>query len=704
MLDYANHTMVDVCKITIQKPTTSPCPCEGEPRGNPISVLADQKTESITDLPALAGGFSVSRAYRSGVVGGGDRFNWNWINHTLTPSGITVNPAQFPDWCFPHDIQVRMGSQPIYKRCLPVMGYTANYPQSVLIHDASGEPKELEVKAGSARTLDRRREFWKGVGSDGLASYFLLDENNQLLRYSAEGALLSTTWPNGQQSVFAYPQGATWKLPYEVRDSFGRSYAFQYNADGLVTTVTDMQGGGVSYEYVSLPLSQCAGRSCKLLSAAIYSDGTSRQYLYNEAGFAPGLPGQAFLTGKLDERGVRVGSYSYDAAGRPVATTSVGAVNQHQVTYPANANQRTIQSPLGINETIDFDYFAGYRLTSSRSHVDAGVTVRTAMSYDANGNVESVDDYTNTRVCRLFDLSRNLEAARVEGLAMSTTCSTVTAANAALPANSRKVSTNWHPDWRLSTRTAEPGRITTSIYNGQADPFNAGAIASCAPSTALLPDGKPIAVLCKQVEQATTDTDGHLGFSAALQSGVPTRTNSWTYNQYGQVLTAKGPRTDVNDTTSYAYYADTTADHTKGDLQTMTNAAGKVTSYTQYNKHGQVLQSQDPNGVVTVNTYDLRQRLKSTTVAGQTTSYDYDAVGQLKKVTLPDQSWVGYDYDDAHRQVAVYDNQGNRSEYVLDNAGNKTAENIKDPSGNLKRQLSRSIDALGRVQQTTGRE
>jgi YD repeat-containing protein len=131
---------------------------------------------------------------------------------------------------------------------------------------------------------------------------------------------------------------------------------------------------------------------------------------------------------------------------------------------------------------------------------------------------------------------------------------------------------------------------------------------------------------------------------------------------------------------------------------------GKVTSYTQYNKHGQVLQQSDPNGVVTVNTYDLRQRLLSTSIGGQTTSYTYDAVGQLLKVTAPDASWIGYEYDAAHRQTVVKDNLGNRIEYVLDNAGNKTAQNVKDPGGALKRTLARSIDALGRVQQTTGRE
>jgi YD repeat-containing protein len=281
-----------------------------------------------------------------------------------------------------------------------------------------------------------------------------------------------------------------------------------------------------------------------------------------------------------------------------------------------------------------------------------------------------------------------------------------------LPINTRKTSTQWHPDWRLEAKVAEPGRITTSIYNGQPDPFNANAVASCAPATALLPDGKPIAVLCKRVEQATTDVDGSKGFAAALQSGVPNRVSTWTYNQFGQVLTENGPRTDVNDTTTYAYYSDTAftgvdpnaIGHTLGDLQSVTNAAGKITQYPLYNKHGQVMRSIDPNNVITDHTYDLRQRLTSTSVGGQTTSYAYWPTGLLKRVTQPDASYVEYSYDDAHRLTAINDNLSNRIEYVLDNAGNRKEEKVKDPGGALSRQLTRTLDALGRTQQTTGRE
>jgi YD repeat-containing protein len=411
------------------------------------------------------------------------------------------------------------------------------------------------------------------------------------------------------------------------------------------------------------------------------------------------------LTGITDELDTRVGWYSYDTNGRAVSTDRGSGIDRYRITgvdgYGVN-----VEDPLGSTYRFGYTTVMG-ALKSTGITRPAGAGSASASSYrsfDAQGNLSSTNSFANVRTCYAYDQARNLETVRIEGLATNPSCTSVTPVGAQLPSGGRKVSTEWHPDWRLNTRVAEPGRITTSIYNGQPDPFNGNALASCAPTTAQLPDGKPIAVLCKQIEQATTDTDGHLGFSAALQTTVAARTQSWTYNQYGQVLTEDGPRTDVNDITTYTYYSDTTTDYTMGDLQSVTDAVGRVTQYSKYNRHGQILESSDANGVLTVNTYDLRQRLLSSSVGGQTTSYSYDAAGQLKKVTLPDSSWVGYDYDDAHRQVAVYDNKGNRTEYVLDNAGNRTGETTKDPGGNLKRQLSRSIDALGRVQQTTGRE
>src|SRR5207237_969927 len=115
-------------------------------------------------------------------------------------------------------------------------------------------------------------------------------------------------------------------------------------------------------------------------------------------------------------------------------------------------------------------------------------------------------------------------------------------------------------------------------------------------------------VLCTKTIQPTTDTTGASGFGAAAV-GSP-RTWSYTYNGNGSVLTAKGPRTDANDLTTYTYYANTDADLGKrGNVATIVNALGQTTSITTYNANGQPLTIVDANGLTTTLAYDTRQRL-----------------------------------------------------------------------------------------------
>ncbi len=370
----------------------------------------------------------------------------------------------------------------------------------------------------------------------------------------------------------------------------------------------------------------------------------------------------------------------------------------------------TITKPNGSISTLGAVLVQGMpRLGSQDQPAGSGCAASTSeQTYDANGNVASADDFNGNRVCYCTDLSRNLESTRVEGLPNTTSCDGVTPAGAVLPTGSRKVSSVWHSDWRLKAQEAEPRKLSTYVYNGQPDPTAGNAIASCTPSAALLPDGKPIAVLCKKVEQTTTDADGSQGFNATLDASVAIRMWTYIYNQYGQVLTAKGPRTDVNNTSTYTYYADTTSDHTLGDLQSVTNPAGHVMQYLRYDKAGRLLRSIDSTGVSTDITYKPRGWVESVTVtpagggAAQVTIYSYDAVVQLKQVTLPDAVTLQYIYDDAHRLTGITDGAGNTVTYTLDNAGNRTGERLKDAGGNLARNITRVFDALGRVQQVTG--
>jgi RHS repeat-associated protein len=176
------------------------------------------------------------------------------------------------------------------------------------------------------------------------------------------------------------------------------------------------------------------------------------------------------------------------------------------------------------------------------------------------------------------------------------------------------------------------------------------------------------------------------------------RTWSYTYDSNGRVLTVQGPRTDVNGTTTYTYYTCTTGVQC-GQVQTVKDALGHITTYNTYNAYGQPLTITDPNGVVTTLTYDLRQRLTSRQVGAETTNFSYYPTGLLNRVTLPDSSTLLYTYDGAHRLTQITDEAGNTVKYTLDAMGNRTAENAYDPSNVLHRTHSRVINALNEIYQ-----
>lgn len=277
--------------------------------------------------------------------------------------------------------------------------------------------------------------------------------------------------------------------------------------------------------------------------------------------------------------------------------------------------------------------------------------------YNDNGNVTSKRDFNGAVTTFTYDLSRNLEIKRVDGsgtpLAQTTT-------------------TSWHATYRIPLQINAPLLRTTYTYDNKGN-------------------------VLTMTEQATSDSNGSQG-AAAPVTGSP-RIWTYTYNDFDQVLTVTGPRTDVVDKTIYVY-------DTKGNLSTVTNAAGHVTTLEAYDANGRVGQITDPNGLVTTLSYTPRGWLKQRTSSGEglteTTTYDYDNVGKMTKVTLPDNSYINYSYDDAHRLTKISDSLGNSINYTLDNMGNRINETVSDSSGNLTRKISRSFDALGRLQKVTG--
>jgi YD repeat-containing protein len=505
-----------------------------------------------------------------------------------------------------------------------------------------------------------------------------LANGDEVETYGAAGLLLSITTRAGLTTTFAYSDGTkvgpnggflidadgqptigilpAGKLIRAI-DPYGRTLTFQYDVGSRISRVIDPAGGiyRFTYDY---------NRRLELVT---WPGGAVRTYHYNEPVNTAGINQLFALTGITDENGARFATYKYDPQGRAVSSEHAGGAGLTTVTYNADGSSTVLQ-PLGSARTYGFQQtFTKFRNTAITGPACPGCGPA-SQTFDANGNPASHTDWNGNRTNYAYDLVRNLESLRTEGL---------TSGGAATP-QTRTISTQWHPTFRMPVQTAEPLRITTSVYDVDGTACGAGG------------------ALCSKTIQATTDASGSQGFSA-MPHGAP-RVWTYTYNANGSVLTVNGPRTDVADLTTYTYYANDDADPGKrGNVATVTNAAGHVTQITAYNAHGQPLTTIDPNGLTTTLAYDARQRLESRTVGSETTSYGYDGVGQLTRVTLPDGSYLSYTYDPAHRLTGLSDNLGNRITYTLDAMGNRTAEQVRDPANALVQARSREFNSLNRL-------
>ena len=616
-----------------------PCDPKGS-AGNPVRLADCNKIQREIDIsPVGNGGLQFVRTFASGSyfepAAGATEGTWSYWHHTYSRRIVALvgNTA--------------------------AMGVAQRESGDLRYFNSSGS--ELFNADGAAAQLQRLVD-----GGGTLTGWRYTTPDLEVELYNAVGQLLSIATPAGLTQALTYSNGSTPPsiapqpgLLIGVADTFGRTLQLTYDSAARLATVTDPAGGAYGYQYDS------GGR----LAQVTYPDQKQRTYVYENTTF-PFL-----LTGIVDENGVRFASYAYDGAGHAQSTQHAGGAGLYTLSVSTTSSPlaRTVSvtDSRGILFNNDYSVAGGTFKRWRRYCSNCGTTMQEDSTFDANGNVASYIDFNRNRTNYTFDLTRNLESVRVEGL---------TAAGAATSAT-RTISTQWHTTYRLPSRIAEPTRITTYTYDAAGN------------------------LLTKSI-QATTDANGSQGFSAPTQ-GAP-QVWTYTYGSYGRIATIDGPRTDANDVTTYSYYADNAAcTGCRGQIQTITNALNQTTSFGNYDGNGRPTQITDTNGVITTLTYSPRGWIASRTInvgqpSAETTTYTYDNAGQLTKVTLPDGSWLAYLYDDAHRLTEISDSVDNVIQYTLDAMGNRIKEDIYDPQDALRRTQSRVYETLNRLQQSIG--
>jgi YD repeat-containing protein len=380
----------------------------------------------------------------------------------------------------------------------------------------------------------------------------------------------------------------------------GFAQTVSYDAAGHLQSVADSWGRALTFEYSAFQY------DADRITAFIDPANQRYEYAYDAASNLESVtyPGATIrtyhyedanhphaLTGITDENSVRFATWQYDTYGRAISATHAGDADDFTLTHNTDGTT-VVTDPLGKSRTYAFDYTLGVYRVQELSEPCAG-NQDAASDYDANGFIASRTDF-NGNVTTYVHNARGLEESRTEAFGT---------------ALARTITTQWHATLRLPTQIDEPGRRTVYTYDANGN----------------------------RETETITDT-----------ATSASRTTTWTYTALGLIDTVNGPRTDVSDVTDFDYDA-------QGNLVQIKNALNQITSIPEHDAHGNPKKIVDANGVQTLLTYDARQRLKTRTVAGAMTTYDYDGLGQLDKVTLPDGSFVDYTYDVAHRLTDIED-------------------------------------------------
>ena len=381
----------------------------------------------------------------------------------------------------------------------------------------------------------------------------------------------------------------------KIVDASGREAFLTYLTSGLLGKIV-LPEQIINYQYDER----------QNLVSVTSSGGGSRVYHYGEAGLATNGD-TGLLTGITDESGARHASFGYDVNGRAVLSTLHAGSGQNvdttRISYVAS-NQAQVFTGGGATRTYVYNSDANRKPLTIADPAGASVSTYDSagrpLARTAPNGAQSRYGYTNGKLTSLVSAFGTLDK--------------------------RTVETAWHVTWTRPTQ-----RRTLNA---------AGQVVS---QTDLAYGGTGQLLTITSTDPVTTNTRT-ITRNYCEQADV----DGGTCPRVGLLKAVDGPRTDVADTTAYAYYgAVGTAcgstlsgcGYRSGDLWKVTDALGRVTEVLAYDAAGRPLAVKDANGLVTETLYYPRGWAATVTVKGATsagdriTSYEYWPTGLMKKIT-----------------------------------------------------------------------
>jgi RHS repeat-associated protein len=427
-------------------------------------------------------------------------------------------------------------------------------------------------------------------------------------------------------------------------------HSLQISKSDNVLTVSDEFGQHISINYDSANKNRPASLTTPQgtisygydefgnLASVTYPGDKTKLYHYDEIDFTAQIS-QGLLTGITNENGQRYATWHYDSHDRVYKSVHGEDADVTEIEYLPDDNGRKVRQehmPLGGSKRYYFDAEYGTR-AELIEHFDnkGGLVGSESFAYNGFGHLSTHTDIKG-KVTQYNRYTDGREDNRIEAVGTP---------------QARTVTTSYTGLSNLPATITTPELKTELSYNAQNQILSR-----------------------KLTDQYTSEI----------------RTTTYGYNAAGLLISIDGPRTDIADITTYAY-------DEQGRRIKTTNALGHTIQVLAFNASGKPTQIKDANDVVTNLAYNSRNLAIIATTNGLTTTIDYNDSSKQTKMTLPTGQVINYEYDAAQRLTSVVDMLGNRIDYTLDGAGNRTRTAIKDPQGILHYTQQQAFDAFNQL-------
>lgn len=476
------------------------------------------------------------------------------------------------------------------------------------------------------------------VNTDG--SMTEVSKKGKVIQYDANGLVKSNTL-KGNSKTYTYT--STGKID-TITNQYGKQLQFFYNENDLMSSLLAPDGQSYYFEYDHF------NNMTKVIlpdtSPENLDDNPSIQYVFENADFPK------HMTGKINEKGIRYASWTFDEKGR--ATSSINGADLQKVEFDYSVKNQT-RVTTHVSDTLSNDVIHHFQSIAGKRRL----IQYEQLACDACEVGSWFYEYSANRLVRVTSPSGLITELEYEDgyykryLEKKKTQAKGTA--------DEKITTkSWYADkLRLSTETTGNLRTRYSYY----------------------PDGNIMAVETRDINTNEYQAPYY------TYSGSPSR-----------LTQIDGPRSifkGIRDYTDFTYDA-------MGNLNTITNALGHVTTLENYDANGRAGKVTDANGTVTILTYAPRGWLESSNINGTLTQYDYYPTGSVKNITAPNGQIINYEYDNAERLVSISDSQDNRMEYIRDSIGNVVTTNVKDNNNLLTLTQSSVFNGLSQLTKTLG--